>query len=147
MLGFTPENSTKQNLDHGKKLLTACDHMCIQQIHTWWQDPNMYYAFKTKKGAEWFGKYGGPTKFMEMVGENAPDVDIPPLPSPYKVQPQCHSCMKPFKSFTKPIPIKVCRCMCGTRIVHPSCFMPHQCPICRTKATIFQREQSISSCI
>jgi len=137
----------KQNLDHGEKLLAKCSHGCIQQIHNWWQDPNMYYAFETKEGARWFGKHGGPTKYMEIVGANAPDVEMPFLPNPYKVQPVCHSCMKPFESFTKPIHIKVCRCMCGTKIVHPNCFMPKECPICRIKSSIFQREQSISSCI
>jgi len=147
MLGFTPENSTKQNLEHGVRLLALCNHGSIQQIHKWWQDPNMYYAFETKKGASWFGSHGGPTKFMDMVGTNAPDVEAPPLPNPFKVQPQCHSCMKSFKSFTKPMPIKVYRCMCGTKIVHPNCFMPDYCPICRIKASVFLREQSISSCI
>jgi hypothetical protein len=147
MLGFIPENSTKQNLDHGKKLLAVCNHGCVQQVHNWWQDPNMYYAFETEEGAKWFGKHGGPTKFMDMVGANAPTVEPPPLHSPYKVQVECHSCMKPFTSLTKTIPIKVYRCMCGTKIVHPQCFMPSECPICRIKASVFQREQSILSCI
>lgn len=147
MLGFTPESSTRQNLQHGQKLLATCDHGCIQQIHKWWQDPNMYYAFETKEGAKWFGRHGGPTNFMNLVAKNAPTVKQPPLPDPYDVQPHCHSCMNPFKSFTKAIPVKVYRCMCGTKVVHPNCFMPEHCPICRIKASVFQREQSILSCI
>ena len=106
----------------------------------------MYYAFETKQGARWFAKHGGPKQFMAMVERKAPDIEVPKLPNPYKVQPICHSCMKPFESFTKKIPLKVYRCMCGTKIVHPNCFMPKECPICRVKATMFQREQSILSC-
>lgn len=147
MLGFRPENSTEQNLKHGEQLLTQCDHGSIHQIQKWWQDPNMYYAFETKKGAEWFGKHGGPTKFMNMVCKHVPEITPPPIKSPFKIEPFCHSCMQPFDSFTKPIPIKIYRCMCGTKIVHPSCFMPHQCPICRINACVFKREQSILSCI
>jgi len=147
MLGFVPENSTRQNLEHGERLLKQCDHGSIRQIHRWWQDPNMYYAFESKKGAEWFAKHGGPPTFMSMVAENAPEISVPKVPNPFDVVPTCHSCMKPFESFTKPIPVLVYRCMCGTKIVHPDCFMPKECPICRVKASVFKREQSISSCI
>ena len=85
--------------------------------------------------------------FMSMVAENAPEISVPKVPNPFDVVPTCHSCMKPFESFTKPIPVLVYRCMCGTKIVHPDCFMPKECPICRVKASVFKREQSISSCI
>lgn len=147
MLGFLPESSTKQNLEHGEKLLSKCNHGSIRQIHKWWQDPNMYYAFETKKGAEWFAEHGGPKNFMSLVAQKAPDITLPHIPNPCKVEPVCHSCMKPFESFTKPIPMLVYRCMCGTKIVHPDCFMPKDCPICRVKASMFKREQSILSCI
>lgn len=146
MLGFLPENSTLQNLNHGKRLLSKCDHGSIRQIHKWWQDPNMYYAFESKKGAEWFARHGGPITFMKMVGENAPEKNTPKLPNPFTVQPKCHSCMKPFSSFTKTIPVVIYRCMCGTKIVHPGCFMPAECPICRVTASVFTREQSILAC-
>ena len=147
MLGFVPEHSTQQNLKHGEKLLKQCNHGSIHQIHKWWQDPNMYYAFESKAGAEWFGKHGGPPNFMAMVADHAPSICVPKLPDPFKVEPVCYSCMKTFESFTKPIQIKVYRCMCGTKIVHPECFMPEDCPVCRVKASVFKREQSISSCI
>lgn len=147
MLGFVPENSTRQNLKHGEKLLQQCEHGSIRQIHKWWQDPNMYYAFESKKGAEWFAKHGGPPKFMNIVAEGATKPDVPKLPNPFSVVPMCHSCMKPFDSFAKPIPMLVYRCMCGTKIVHPDCFMPSECPICRVKASMFKREQSILTCI
>jgi hypothetical protein len=146
MLGFLPENSTQQNLQHGERLLRQCAHGSIRQIHKWWQDPNMYYAFETKKGAAWFAKHGGPPNFMSMVAENAAEPCAPGIANPFEAIPVCHSCMKPFDSFTKPIPILIYRCMCGTKIVHPGCFMPNVCPICRVKASMFTREQSILSC-
>lgn len=147
MLGFLPEHSTTQNLEHGKKLLAQCNHGSIQQIHNWWQDPNMYHAFTSKEGAKWFAKHGGPEKFMSMVAKHAPEVTIPPIVNPFQVEPVCYSCMKTFDSFTKTIPLCIYRCMCGTKIVHPGCFMPKTCPICNVKASVFIREQSISSCI
>ena len=107
----------------------------------------MYYAFGSKKGAQWFAEHGGPTKFMKLVIEHAKEITPPHIKSPFKVEPICHSCSQTFDSFTKPIPIKVYRCMCGTKIVHPECFMPSQCPICRVTACVFKREQSILSCI
>lgn len=146
MLGFLPENSTKQNLNHGKDLLTKCSHGSIRQIHDWWQDPNMYYAFESKQGAQWFARHGGPEQFMSMVAETAPVPSLPKLPNPFTVQPVCHSCMKPFESFTKCIPVVVYRCMCGTKLVHPGCFMPTDCPVCRVRASVFTRDQSILSC-
>ena len=147
MLGFVPENSTTQNLEHGERLLRICNHGSIRQIHNWWQDPNMYYAFESKAGAEWVAKHGGPPTFMSMVAERAPKPSVPDLPNPFDVVPVCNSCMQPFESFTKPIPILVYRCMCGTKIVHPECFMPEECPVCRVKASMFKRQQSISSCV
>jgi len=147
MLGFRPESSTEQNLHHGEQLLAQCAHGSVCQIHNWWQDPNMYYAFESKKGAKWFAEHGGPTNFMKLVGAHAKELTPPPTKSPFKVDPICHSCMHPFDSFTKPIPLKIYRCMCGTKIVHPSCFMPLQCPICRITACVFRRDQSILSCI
>ena len=147
MLGFLPENSTRQNLQHGHQLLKTCNHGSIRQIHAWWQDANMYYAFQSKAGAKWVAEHGGPPEFMSMVAEHAPTPSVPDLPNPFAVVPMCHSCMQPMDSFTKAIPLLVYRCMCGTKIVHPNCFMPKECPICRVKASMFKRQQSILSCV
>ena len=147
MLGFLPENSTKQNLEHGKQLLKQCDHGSIQQIHAWWQDPNMYYAFESKKGAEWMARHGGPTEFMSMVSQHCLSVQPPHIISPFKVEPVCYSCNETLHSMNKKMPLKVYRCMCGTKIVHPECFMPNVCPICGVKATVFKREQTIMQCV
>ena len=87
MLGFVPENSTLQNLEHGNRLLQQCNHGSIRQIHNWWQDPNMYYAFESKKGAEWFAKHAGPPTFMSMVAENAPEPSVPKIANPFDVVP------------------------------------------------------------
>ena len=147
MLGFIPENSTLQNLKYGEQLLKRCNHGSIRQLHEWWQDPNMYYAFQAKAGAKWVAEHGGPPTFMSMGGEHAPTQPLPDVANPFDVVPVCHSCMQPFESFTKPIPMMVYRCMCGTKIVHADCFMPKQCPVCRVKASMFKRHQSISSCV
>lgn len=147
MLGFLPESSTLQNLNHGKELLSCCNHGSVWQMHKWWQDPNMYYAFESKKGAQWFARHGGPKNFMKLVAETAPEKKIPKVPNPFKVEPMCHSCMKPFESFTKNIPLKIYRCMCGTKITHPTCFMPSVCPICGVTASVFTRNQSLLACV
>lgn len=147
MLGFLPENSTKQNLIHGEKLLEQCDHGSVKQIQTWWQDPNMYYAFESKKGAEWMAEHGGPEKFMNMVKDHCPTVCPPPIISPFKIEPVCYSCGETMNSLNKKMPLKVFRCMCGTKIVHASCFMPKVCPLCGIKATVFKREQTIMQCL
>ena len=147
MLGFLPENSTRQNLTHGEKLIEQCNHGSIKQIHAWWQDPNMYYAFESKKGAEWMAEHGGPQTFMRMVKEHCPAVRPPPMISPFKIEPVCYSCGESMHSVNKKMPLKVFRCMCGTKIVHATCFMPKSCPICGIQATVFHREQTIMQCV
>jgi len=147
MLGFCPEHSTLQNLNYGKKLLSVCNHGSVWQMHKWWQDPNMYYAFESKKGANWVAQHGGPKNFMKMVAAAATEKATPTLPSPFKVEPMCHSCMKTLGSFTKSTPLQVYRCMCGTKITHPKCFMPTVCPICRVTASVFSRNQSLLACV
>ncbi len=143
MLGFLPENSTRQNLDHGKHLMQQCQHGSIFQISEWWQDPNMYYAFESKKGARWMAAHGGPKKFMKMVEDVVPDKSFRPDIAKPDFQPRCFSCGEAFEYFTKKIPIKVCRCMCGTRVVHPKCFMPITCPVCNIKMSHSIRTEAI----
>lgn len=143
MLGFLPESSTRQNLAHGQKLMQQCPHGSIFQISQWWQDPNMYYAFESKKGARWMADHGGPKKFMKMVEQVVPDKTFRPQIAEPDLQPRCFSCNEPFEYFTKKIPIKVCRCMCGTRVVHPKCFMPVHCPVCNIKMSHSVRTEAI----
>lgn len=147
MLGFLPENSTLQNLNHGKKLLLCCNHGSVLQIQRWWQDPNTYYAFESRNGALWFAEHGGPKNFMKTVAQTLPEIALPKLPNPFVVEPICHSCMKSFKSFTKEKPVKIYRCMCGTKITHTQCFMPAMCPICRVRASVSVRTQSLLDCV
>lgn len=143
MLGFLPENSTKQNLDHGERLLGQCDHGSVLQIHEWWQNPNMYYAFESKRGAQWMSDHGGPKRYLEMVKSVL--ADPPPVPAieTPDYRPKCYSCGETFEYFTKAIEVKVCRCMCGTRVVHPKCFMPTTCPICNIKMSKSHRKEAI----
>lgn len=145
MLGFLPENSTLQNLEHGKSLLSKCSHGSVQQIHEWWQDPNMYYAFESKRGARWMGEHGGPIRFMSMVESVVPEKIIRPETAVPELQPVCHSCGETFEYFTKPLLINICRCMCGTRAVHPKCFMPDTCPVCNIKMSKSLRKESIQN--
>lgn len=130
MLGFLPENSTLDNLKHGEKLLRECSHGSVYQIHEWWQNPNMYYAFESKRGARWMSEHGGPEQFMALVEKVVPDRKTTRKVLELDFTPRCYSCSEPFEYFTKPIHIKVCRCMCGTRVTHPKCFMPKVCPVC-----------------
>ena len=143
MLGFLPENSTLDNLKHGEKLLRKCSHGSVYQIHEWWQNPNMYYAFQSKWGARWMAEHGGPPKFMDMVERVVPDRNVRPKVAEPDIEPKCFSCGEPFEYFTKKIPIKVCRCMCGTRVVHPKCFMPDVCPVCNIKMSHSTRVEAI----
>lgn len=143
MLGFLPENSTKQNLEYGETLLQKCSHGSVLQIHKWWQDQNMYYAFESKAGARWMKEHGGPEKFMSLVESKVPAKKTrQPVATP-DLQPKCYSCGEDFEYFTKKILINVCRCMCGTRVVHPKCFMPVTCPICNIKMSKSRREEAI----
>lgn len=135
MLGFCPDKSTLENLKHGEELLKQCGHGSIIQIHKWWQDPNTYYAFQSKEGCRWLAKNGGPKKFLQMVEQHVPEVNRPALADPFHVELICHSCSKPFESTKKNLHVKVCRCICGTKIVHKHCFMPENCPICGVKMT------------
>lgn len=145
MLGFLPENSTEQNLRHGHDLMKQCTHGSIFQISEWWQNPNMYYAFESKKGARWMAEHGGPPEFMKLVESVVPDKTSRPKLATPEYQPKCYSCGEPFEYFTKKIPIKVCRCMCGTRVVHPKCFMPTTCPVCNIKMSHSTRTEAIQN--
>lgn len=130
MLGFLPCASTLQNREHGKEILQQCPHECLFQIQKWWQDPNMYYAFESRRGALWMSDHGGPPNYMKMVAESVPqkeymvNIDKPTL------QVNCYSCGKCFESFTEPIDFCVYRCTCGQRVVHSECFMSKSCALC-----------------
>ena len=145
MLGFLPEKSTQENLKHGQELMKQCAHGSLYQIHEWWQNPNMYYAFESKKGARWMAQHGGPPKFMSMVESVVPEKKARPKAADAEFQPQCFSCGELFEYFTKKIPIKVCRCMCGTKVVHPKCFMPETCPVCNIKMSKKVRTEAIQN--
>lgn len=136
MLGFLPEASTRENLEHGERMLRECSHGSVWKIHNWWQDPNMYYAFESKQGARWMAEHGGPPRFMSMVSDALPPCDAPSRePSTGVVDKPgsdvyCYSCGKPFESFVKPIEFCVYRCMCTEKVVHPGCFMADSCAWC-----------------
>ena len=135
MLGFLPDASTRDNLEHGKKLLGQCSHGSIQQIHDWWQDPNMYYAFKSRKGALWMSENGGPSRFMRMVAQNTPEVKAPIDCGGIDATVRCYSCEEAFSSFVKPIDFCVYRCMCPQKVTHVGCFMGEVCAWCGTQYT------------
>lgn len=143
MLGFLPESSTLQNLRHGEKLLKECSHGCVRQIHEWWQNPNMYYAFESKQGARWMSENGGPKQFLAMVEKVVSEVKHERKVCTPDYTPCCFSCSEPFEYFTKPIHIQVCRCMCGTRVTHPKCFMPKVCPVCNIAMSKSLRHEAI----
>lgn len=143
MLGFLPERSTKQNLEHGEALLRRCNHGSVHQIHEWWQNPNMYYAFETKEGARWMSEHGGPKRFLQLVESVVPENKVERKVAVPEYTPRCYSCSECFEYFTKPIQIQVCRCMCGTRVTHPKCFMPKVCPICNIKMSKSLRKEAI----
>lgn len=143
MFGFLPENSTRQNLEYGERMMKECRHGSVFQISEWWQNPNMYYAFESKRGARWMADHGGPPRFMRMVEKVVPDKHHRPDIACLDLQPRCFSCGECFDYFTKKIPIKVCRCMCGTRVVHPTCFMPITCPVCNINTSQSVRTEAI----
>lgn len=136
MIGFLPQNSTKQNLEHGQKLLTACNHTCVKELNRLWQNPNMYYAFESKNGARWLAKHGGPPKFMQMVSDELPEKKYEPIVPKAACEVKCYSCAAPFKSFTEPTRFKVHRCTCGERICHEHCFVAENCAICGAKYSV-----------
>ena len=135
MLGFTPEASTRKNLEHGSRLLERCSHGSVRQINDWWQDPNMYYAFESRAGAEWMGKHGGPQKFMSMVASTVSTVHEPRRVAHPKCEVKCYSCGGCFESFVKPVDFCIYRCMCTQKVVHVDCFMADACAWCGTKYT------------
>lgn len=136
MLGFVPDVSMRDNLDHGKRLIEECDHGSVHQLQKFWQDPNMYYAFQSRAGAEWMARHGGPPKFMRMVASALP---IKPkkerVPRPC-ASVNCYSCGKKFESFVKPVDFCIYRCMCTQKIVHKKCFMGKICAWCGTEYTV-----------
>ena len=143
MLGFRPDQSTLQNLEHGEQLMRECDHGSIVQMHKWWQDQNTYYAFESKAGARWFADHGGPKKFMKLVEEYVPQKTPPPLADPFDVELFCHSCGKAFDSTKKKHVVQICRCVCGTKVVHEDCFMPDTCVFCKVKMSKVIREENL----
>ena len=143
MLGFVPDVSMRRNLEHGKRLLLECDHGCVQQIHNWWQDPNMYYAFQSKAGAQWIGECVGPKKFMQIVAETLP-IKPPREKVPHPcADVTCYSCGKAFDSFIKPTTFCIYRCMCTQKFVHKDCFMSKHCAWCGLEYTVKVCENKI----
>lgn len=143
MLGFTPENGTRGNLEYGESLMRESDHGSVKQMHAWWQDLMTYHAFKTKAGARWFGEHGGPKKFMRVVEEYLPSAERPHLPNPSKVEPKCFSCGESFGSLTKRGKYTVHRCTCGSKITHVGCFVSTVCPICCTKINALEYDTQL----
>jgi len=135
MLGFLPDASTRDNLDHGNKILRQCSHGSLQQLQDWWQDPNMYYAFKSRKGALWMSAHGGPRVFMQMVAEHTPEIFTQSDSGNIGASVRCYSCEKPFSSFVKPINFCVYRCMCKQKVTHVGCFMGKACAWCGLQYT------------
>ena len=135
MFGFCPDKSTFENFKHGEELLKQCGHGSILQLHNWWQDPNTYYAFQSKAGCRWLSKNGGPKKFIQMVEQYVPDLKTPALADPFQVELICHSCTNPLETTKKNTHVKVCRCLCGTKVVHKHCYMPEVCPVCSVTIT------------
>tara|TARA_Y100000992_G_scaffold300330_1_gene268787 strand:+ start:1288 stop:1734 length:447 start_codon:yes stop_codon:yes gene_type:complete len=145
MFGFCPDSSTLENLRHGQSLMRECDHGSIVQMHKWWQDQNTYYAFQSKAGAKWFANHGGPKRFMKMVEQCVPKKIRPPLADPFAVELCCHSCGKAFDATKKKHVVKICRCVCGTKVVHEECFMPDVCVFCKVNYSKVVREESLLS--
>jgi len=143
MLGFRPDRSTYENWKHGEALMKECDHGSIVQIHKWFQDPTTYYAFQSKAGARWFADHGGPKKFMKIVEECVPKKTRPDLADPFSIELTCHSCGKAFDMTKKKHVVKICRCVCGTKVCHEDCFMPDTCVFCKVKMTKIVREESL----
>lgn len=145
MLGFFPEASTRENLRYGERLLNECDHGSVHQLVDFWQDPNMYYAFESKSGAEWISDVGrGPKRFMKLVADSMPPKkERPAVPRP-SCSVKCYSCGKHFESFTKPINFCIYRCMCtNQKVVHPKCFMNKACALCGTEYTVKKIQKKI----
>ena len=130
MLGFLPGASTKQNLEYGETMLNQCSHGCLRQVHKWWQDPNMYYAFESKQGAVWMAANGGPKNFMKMVSVAIPKKEYKLKVDKPTLKVNCYSCGKCLESFTEPSDFCVYRCTCGQRVVHLDCFMSKTCALC-----------------
>ena len=143
MLGFRPDKSTFENFQHGEQLMRDCGHGSIIQIHKWFQDPTTYYAFESKAGARWFAEHGGPKRFMKMVEDCVPKKSRPPLADPYAVEMFCHSCGEPFDSTKKKHVVKICRCVCGTKVTHEDCFMPETCVFCKVKMSKVIRKENL----
>ena len=143
MLGFRPDRSTLQNLQHGEQLMQECDHGSILQMHRWWQQQDTYYAFESKAGAQWFASHGGPKKFLKMVEQCVPKKAPPPLANPFTVELFCHSCGKVFDDTKKKHVVQICRCICGTKVAHEECYMPGTCVFCKVKFTKVVREENL----
>tara|TARA_B110000858_G_C17787997_1_gene468229 strand:+ start:990 stop:1436 length:447 start_codon:yes stop_codon:yes gene_type:complete len=143
MFGFRPDKSTFENLRYGQQLMQKCNHGSVTQLQKWFQDPVTYYAFESKAGAKWFAEHGGPKKFMKLVEKYVPNKQPPPLADPYSVEMFCHSCGEAFESTKKKHLVKICRCVCGTKVTHEDCFMPETCVFCKVKMTKVVREEKL----
>ena len=118
------------------------------------------YAYSDKDGMKeipekWYSKCFQniteiPQENMITININGVYIEVPFLPttlferkSSTKRRKKTHNIIHTVTYPTKKIPIKVCRCMCGTRVVHPKCFMPITCPVCNIKMSQTTRTEAI----
>ena len=73
MLGFVPGYSVKDYNTHSQKLLAQSKNTHIQQVCSWWQTPECWYAFESKKGAIWWGRNGGPQQYCRELSTLLPE--------------------------------------------------------------------------
>ena len=135
MLGFTPEMSTRALLEHKKRLTSSAPSEIVpilEQIGSWWQDPNCDYAFRSPAGAQWWGKNGGPKHFCSLLEQrHTSSKAICHTPPPVSVSPLCYACGKPLaKTMMDVVEYKTYRCSCPPRFTHVDCEYAKRCPLC-----------------
>ena len=117
MLGFVPGCSSKKYKQHADQLLTLSNDPRIRQVCEWWQDPQCWYAFESQRGAEWWGKHGGPPTFCQNLPTPAPVAPAPVVPAPAPA-PNCFYCNS---ALVVSQPITCCTCECSTWYMHQQC--------------------------
>ena len=122
MLGFVPGRSASEYRDHADKLLLESKDARVRQVCDWWQTPECWYAYSSRRGAEWWGKNGGPRAYCEALAKMVPEVRRSRMFVSAELRSPCFFCSEDmFKNAEEKVELSVMSCTCSTWYMHKSC--------------------------
>ena len=139
MLGFVPNQSTKENYNHGTKLMDKCQDPAVVKICDWWQTPECYYAYESVNGATWWGQHDGPSRYCQSLIPivaaqcRAQGRDLPKYrPATLRTTSlNCFCCLDPLaKTMEDMCQVAIMSCSCSNWYMHNKCFKQFILPRC-----------------